>query len=218
MKKNNNQGETKIRVMLVDDHAGMREALRRIINSEPDLAVVAEADSAHNALDLFRRTDPDIVLMDGSMPEMNGIEATRQLRQVQAAVRVVGLTLYEESTYLEEMIAAGARGYVVKTGAPTKVVDAIRAVAAGRTYFDEHVPRRASAAVQDRPVIDQLSARELAVIKRVANGQTNAEIATDLKLTPTVVERHRTAAVKKLNLRSRAELARLAALHHWLSV
>jgi DNA-binding NarL/FixJ family response regulator len=126
--------------------------------------------------------------------------------------------LYEESTYLEEMIAAGARGYVVKTGAPTKVVDAIRAVAAGRTYFDKDVPRRASATAQDQPVIEELSAEELAVIKCVADGQTNAEIATDLKLTPAVVERHRTAAMKKLNLRSRAELARLAALHHWLSV
>jgi NarL family two-component system response regulator LiaR len=215
MKKKRNQSEAKIRVLLVDDHAGMRDALRTFINSEPDLAVVGEAASGHSALNVFRRTTPDVVLMDGSMPGKNGIEVTHELRQLQPAVRIIGLTLYDSSTYLEDMIAAGAKGYVLKTGAPTTVAEAIRAVAAGRTYFDENIPRRSSASTQKRPLVDDLSADELAVLKRVANGQTNDEIAADLEVTLPVVEKRRAAAMKKLNVRSRAELARVAALRQW---
>jgi DNA-binding NarL/FixJ family response regulator len=214
MKKKKKQTAAKIRVLLVDDHAGMRDALRTFINLQPDLAVVAEADG-HSALDVFARTTPDVVLMDGSMPGKNGIEVTHELRQLQPAVRVIGLTLYESSTYLEDMITAGAKGYVLKTGAPTNVAEAIRAVAAGRTYFDENIPRRSSASTQTQPVVDDLSADELAVLKRVANGQTNEEIAADLEVTLPAVERRRTAAMKKLNVRSRAELARVAALRRW---
>jgi two-component system nitrate/nitrite response regulator NarL len=215
MKKKKNQSEAKIRVLLVDDHSGMRDALRTFINSEPDLAVVAEAATGHSALDVFRSAAPDVVLMDGSMPGMNGIETTHQLRQLQPAVRIIGLTLYESSTYLEDMIAAGAKGYVSKTGAPANVAKAIRAVAAGRTYFDENIPRRSSVSAHSQTVADDLSADELAVLKRVANGQTNDEIAADLQVTLPVVERRRTAAMKKLNVRSRAELARVAALRQW---
>ena len=214
MKKKKNQSEAKIRVLLVDDHAGMRDALRTFINSEPDLLVVAEADG-HSALDVFVRTRPDVVLMDGSMPGKNGIEVTHELRQVDRAVKVIGLTLYESSTYLEDMIAAGAKGYVLKTAPPSKVAEAIRAVAAGRTYFDENIPRRSSSPAQNQTVVEDLSVDELAVVKRVANGQTNDEIAADLKVTLAVVERRRTAAMKKLNVRSRAELARVAALRQW---
>src|SRR5258708_8193971 len=215
MKKKKKQSEAKIRVLLVDDHAGMRDALRTFINSEPDLAVVAEAASGQTALDVFRRTTPDVVFMDGSMPGKNGIEATYELRQLQPAVRIIGLTLYESSTYLEDMIAAGAKGYVSKTAAPAKIAEAIRAVAAGRTYFNENIPRRFSASAHSQSVVDDLSADELAVLKRIANGQTNDEIASDLEITLPVVERRRTAAMKKLNVRSRAELARVAALLQW---
>ena len=214
MRKKRKQSEAKIRVLLVDDHAGMRESLRRFINLHPDLSVVAEADG-HSALDVFARTRPDVVLMDGSMPGKNGIEVTRELKQVDRAVKVIGLTLYESSAYLEDMIAAGAKSYVLKTGAATHVAEAIRAVAAGKTYFDESIPRRPSASAEIQTVADDLSADELAVLKRVANGQTNDEIATALELSLPVVERRRTAAMKKLNVHSRAELARLAALRQW---
>jgi DNA-binding NarL/FixJ family response regulator len=215
MKKKNNQNEAKIRVLLVDDHAGMREALRTFINSEPDLTVVAEAANGHTALDEFRRAAPDVVLMDGSMPGMNGIKATHQLRQLQPAVRIIALTLYESSTYLEDMTAAGAKGYVSKTGPPTHVAEAIRAVAAGKTYFEQSIPRRSSASAHNQPVPEALSADELAVLRRVADGQTYDEIAADLDVILPVVEKHRTAAMKKLNVRSRAELARMAALSEW---
>ena len=214
MRKKRKQSEAKIRVLLVDDHAGMREALRSFINLQPDLSVVAEADG-HSALDVFARTRPDVVLMDGSMPGKNGIEVTHELRQLDRAVKVIGLTLYESSAYLEDMIAAGAKGYVLKTGAATHVAEAIRAVAAGNTYFDESIPRQPSASVETKTAADELSADELAILKRVANGQTNDEIAAALKLSLPVVERRRTAAMKRLNVRSRAQLARVAALRQW---
>src|SRR5262245_26765389 len=191
MKKKKNQTEAKIRVLLVDDHAGMRDALRTFLNSEPDLAVIAEAGSGHTALEVFSRTTPDVVLMDGSMPGKNGIEVTHELRKLQPAARIIGLTLYESATYLEDMIAAGAKGYVSKTGAPTNVAEAIRTVAAGGTYFDENIPRRSSVSRHNQPVIEDLNPDELAVLKRVANGQTNDEIAADLELGLSVVERHR---------------------------
>jgi len=215
MKKKKNQSEAKIRVMLVDDHAGMREALRRVINSTSDLVVVAEAESGRSAVDVLQRIKADVVLMDGSMPEMNGMETTYLLKRLQPSVNVIGLTLYEEATYVEEMIAAGASGYVLKTGQTEKLMKAIRTVAAGGTYFDKMASPRSSAGKQEQIGIEKLSANELTVVKRIAEGHTNAEIADDLELTIPAVEKHKAAAMKKLDVRSRAELARLAALRRW---
>jgi DNA-binding NarL/FixJ family response regulator len=154
--------------------------------------------------------------MDGSMPGMNGMDVTRLLRELQPSVRVIALTLYEELTYLEEMIAAGAKGYVLKTEAPVNLAKAIRAVAAGDTFFDKLIPRSSSAAAPDELVHEKLNADELAIVKRLADGQTNIQIAADLKLALPVVEKHRNAAMKKLGLRSRADLVRVAALRKWL--
>lgn len=215
MRKKKNRTESKIRVLLVDDHAGMREALRAFLNSERDLTVIGEADGGHTALIEFKRTRPDVVLMDGSMPGKNGIQITHELRQFEPAVKIIGLTLYESSWYLEDMIAAGAKGYVSKTGPPTNVAEAIRAVAAGKTFFDENIPRRSSPSARNQEVTEDLSVEELAVLKRVANGQTNDEIAAELGLTVRVVDTRRTAAMRKLNVRSRAELARVADLRQW---
>lgn len=204
--------------MLVDDHARLREALRRVINFEPDLEVVAEADGGAAALELLPRTKPDVIIMDGSMPELNGIETTRQVRQLQPDAKIVGLTLYNEPAYLEEMVAAGASGYLVKTGAPGNLMDAIRIVNRGGTYFDPAIPRRqAAAAASGPPAVTDLTADELAVAKLIVNGETNSEIALSLSLTLPAVETHRLAVMKKLGLRSRAGLVRFAAEHNWLA-
>jgi DNA-binding NarL/FixJ family response regulator len=202
--------------MLVDDHSGMRAALRTMINAEPDLVVVAEADGFKSAVELLGSEKPDVVLMDGSMPGMNGMDVTRLLIELQPSVRVIALTLYEELTYLEEMIAAGAKGYVLKTEAPVNLAKAIRAVAAGGTFFDNLIPRSSSATAPDELVHEKLNTDELAIVKRLADGQTNIQIAADLKLALPVVEKHRNAAMKKLGLRSRVDLVRLAALRKWL--
>jgi DNA-binding NarL/FixJ family response regulator len=123
--------------------------------------------------------------------------------------------LYEEATYVEAMVAAGASGYVLKTGQPEKLMKAIRTVAAGGTYFDQVVSSDFSAGKQEQTGIKKLSTDEFTVVKRVAEGHTNAEIAAHLEITIPAVEKHRTSAMKKLNVRSRAELARIAALSQW---
>lgn len=212
------QTKQKIRVMLVDDHAGLREALRKLIDLQPDLEVAAEASGGRVALQLVSRINPDVVLMDGSMPEMNGVETTRRLKRLQPKTKIIALTLYGESTYLEEMVAAGVSGYLMKTGAPENLINAIRLVSTGGTYFDPTIPRRQQASVARRPSLTrELTALELAVAKLLSNGLTNAEIAVSLDLKVPAVEGHRTAALKKLGLRSRAELMRVAAERHWLN-
>ena len=113
MRTKKSRAATTIRVMVVDDHPAMREALRTTIDSHPDLAVIAEADDGQSALKLLKQVKADVVLMDGSMPGMNGIEATQRLIKLRPAAKILGLTLYAETTYLEEMVAAGARGYVL---------------------------------------------------------------------------------------------------------
>ena len=202
--------------MLVDDHASVREALRIIIDSESDLTVVAEADSGRAALQLFDRAKPDVVLMDGSMPDMSGIETTRRLRERHAEVKIIGLTLYEQSTYLEEMAETGVKGYVLKTSDPANVVKAVRIVAAGGTYFDPAVPRQSRTPATQTSATQDLSEDELSVAKLVANGQTNAEIAAALDLTMRAMEAHKTAAMKKLGLSTRAQLVRVATQRRWL--
>ena len=218
MRTKKSRAATTIRVMVVDDHPAMREALRTTIDSHPDLAVIAEADDGQSALKLLKQVKADVVLMDGSMPGMNGIEATQRLIKLRPAAKILGLTLYAETTYLEEMVAAGARGYVLKTSPPENLVRAIRTVAAGDTYFDPAIARRSAAAPKQLMAIENLSADELAVATRLANGQINNEIATALGLTVAVVEKRRTAAMKKLGVRTRAELIRVAASQRWLDI
>ena len=213
--KKKKRSET-IRVMLVDDHAGLRRALRKVIDLQPDLEVIGEADSGLAALQLLPRTAPDVVLMDGSMPGMNGIEATRCLKQIQPKLKIIGLTLYSEATYLEEMVAAGASGYLLKTGEPENLASAIRIVNDGNTYFDPAVPRRPAAVAHNPSSTQKLTADELAVAKLLANGETNSEIAHSLGLKIQAVETHRASVMKKLGVCGRAGLVRLAAERNWL--
>lgn len=204
-----------IRVMLVDDHQGLRRALRKIIELQPDLKVVAEAGDGLTAIEMISRMTPDVILMDGSMPGLNGIETTRRLKQIQPAARIIGLTLYQQSTYLEEMVAAGASGYLLKTGATESVIDAIRVVNSGGTFLDPAVPRRISPKRHRPSSVQELSKNELAVARLLASGKTNREIADSLGLEVPAVEKYRASAMKKLDVNSRVELVRLAAERHW---
>lgn len=152
------------------------------------------------------------------MPEMNGIETTRRIKRLEPKAKIVGLTLFDESTYLEEMVAAGASGYLLKTGAPENLINAIRTVNDGGFYFDPAVSRRHSTPAAAAPsAIEELTSGELAVAKRVANGQTNSEISVSLGVKLKTVEARRIAAMEKLNLRSRAGLVRIATERNWLA-
>lgn len=210
-------GRAKIAVMIVDDHPMMRNALRSIITHEFDLSVVGEAESGSAALASVMSIKPDVVLVDGSMPGMNGMETTRHLRKMAPGVKIVGLTLYEQTTYLEEMIEAGANGYVLKTGTPSDIITAIRTVARGGKYFDPSIPRRAVPVLRRRraPKAD-VSKEQLSVAKHLANGRSKAEIAESLGVSVSRVETLCTAVMRKLQLRNRAQLVRLADDQGWL--
>ena len=216
MKKRLRPRHTKIRVMIVDDHAMIRQTLKNVIEAEPDLVVAAEADGGAAALDLVKEIRPSVILMDGSMPEMSGIETTQRLKKLQPKAKIIGLTLYAQSTYLEEMVTAGASGYLLKTSAPENVIDAIRVVNEGGTWFDPAVPRRAAPKRSERSATAELIGPEMSVVKLLANGWTIGEIADSLGLKIQAVEAHRTSALNKLGVRTRAELVRIAAERHWL--
>jgi two-component system response regulator NreC len=207
----------KIRLLLVDDHAVVRSGLRMLLMSEEDMEIVGEAGNAAEALEAARLLKPDVVLMDIGLPDMSGIEATREIRKLHPDVAVVALTIHEDEEYFFKMLDAGARGYVPKRAAPEELITAIRAAAVDEVYI---YPSLAKLLVrdylsQDRSVeqstaLDNLTDREQEVLTFLAEGKSNDEIAEALVISPKTVARHRENIMHKLNLHSRAELVRYA--------
>ena len=204
-----------IRVGIVDDHALVRAGLRMIVESQPDMAVVTEANDGAEAVREAGREKPDVVLMDVRMPNMDGIEATRRLS---ATTRIVILTTYELDEYVFDALAAGASAFMLKAAPPEELIRAIRVVAAGDALLAPSVTRRLITEFAQRPAraargakrLDELTARELDVLKQVARGQTNAEIATNLHVAETTVKTHVAHLLDKLQLRDRVQAVILA--------
>ncbi|HYC51414.1 MAG TPA: response regulator transcription factor [Gemmatimonadaceae bacterium] len=215
-------GEDVVRVLLADDHAVVREGLKALINSQTDMTVVGEAADGLQAIEGARRLRPNVLVMDLSMPNLDGAEATRQVRQQFPEVRVLALTVHAERSYLRQLLAAGAAGYVLKRAAGDELVRAVRAVAAGGVYID---PSIASAVVEEfldgeeaaEPDADALSEREGDVLRRIARGYTNKEIAAELQLSVKTVETYKARVAEKLGLRTRVDIVRWAAKQGWLS-
>jgi DNA-binding NarL/FixJ family response regulator len=210
-----------LRVFVADDHAVVREGLKALIH-ESGMQVVGEADNGRTACEQVCRLRPDVVVMDVSMPEMNGIHATERLSRDCPDTRVLALTVHEQIGYLRRLFAVGARGYLRKRAAPEELVRAIRTVAAGALYVDPVV----SAAViggafqvgrDARALGGGPSAREIEVLRLLAEGYSNKEIGLRLGVSVKTVETHKARAMKKLGLSSRAEIVRYAAQEGWLS-
>ncbi len=202
-----------IRIVLVDDHAILRSGLRRVLDAEPDLEVVGEADSADRAVFETISTKPDVVVMDVVMPGKSGIEGTPAVLQAAPDVKVLVLSMQDDPHYVREAFAAGAAGYVLKEAADTEVVGAIRAVAAGERYVHPALGARlvaADAEERKRADADPLSEREREVLRLLALGHTNQEIAKMLYISVRTAETHRAHIMQKLRLSSRAELVRYA--------
>jgi two-component system response regulator NreC len=204
------------RLLLVDDHAVVRSGLRMLLENEPDVEIVGEADTASNALNEARRLKPDVILMDIGLPDKSGIEATREIKQHLPDAAIVALTIHEDEEYFFKMLEAGASGYVPKRAAPEELLTAIRAAANGQVYL---YPSLAKLLVRDfisggrleqekTPSI--LTEREQEVLTHLAEGENNEEIAVALVISPKTVARHRENIMRKLNLHSRAELVRYA--------
>jgi len=207
----------KIHVLIVDDHTILRAGLRMLLNAHPDIEVVGEASDGNQAVVSAQRLQPDVILMDIAMPECNGIEATRQIKRLIPETRVLVLTMHENEEYLFQVLRAGASGYILKEAADTELVTAIRVVYSGRFYLS---PSAQSIMVGDylqrvrtgeeRDSYGALTEREREILKLVAEGYTNNQIAERLTISPKTVDTHRTHIMDKLNLHSRAELVKYA--------
>jgi two-component system response regulator NreC len=202
-----------IRVLVVDDHAVVRAGLRRILDAEDDLEAVGEAPNGERAVFEAMEHRPDVVLMDITMPGKSGIEATRAVLQAVPTTRVLVLSMQDDPRYVREAFEAGATGYVMKEAADDEVVDAVRAVAAGNRYLHPALGASlvaAESAERRRIADDPLSDREREVLRLLALGHTNQEIARMLYISVRTAETHRAHIMRKLGLSSRAELVRYA--------
>lgn len=206
-----------IRLLLADDHAVVRSGLRLLLEAQPDMVIIGEAE---NGADAIRRTvelKPDVVLMDIEMPGMNGIEATRRIKAESPRTAVLALTMYEDDQYFFEMLRAGAAGYVPKRAAPDELASAIRAVSRGDVFL---YPSLAGRLVQDyllrrdveeqEPPADELTPREQEVLTLIAQGLSNGEIGEQLVISAKTVDRHRENIMRKLNLHNRVDLVKYA--------
>jgi two-component system response regulator NreC len=208
---------SQIKLILADDHAVVRSGLRMLLEVQSDIEIIAEVENGADAVKQTRLLQPDIVLMDIQMPGLNGIEATKQIKELAPKTAVLALTMHEDDQYFFEMLHAGASGYVPKRAAPDELLTAIRAVGRGEVYL---YPSLASRLVQDylkradsgdqTLVYDNLTPREREVLTLIAEGLSNAEIAEKLVISVKTVDRHRENIMRKLNLHSRIDLVKYA--------
>ena len=202
----------KIHILLADDHAVVRQGFKMILAAQPDMEIVGEAGNGREALDLAGQLQPDVIVMDVAMPELNGIEATRRVADVSPRSRVLALSMHKDSVYVREILRAGARGYLLKDSIASDLLAAVRAIARGEGYLS---PGVSDAVLNDyrRHVtdpIDLLTSREREVLQMIAEGKTNKDIANILKLSVYTVDAHRGHIMEKLNLHSGNELVRFA--------
>lgn len=206
-----------MRILIVDDHAIVREGLRTLLEAQPDIEVVGEATNGEEAVDRTKEVQPDIILMDITMPGMNGLEATQQIKQQNTDVKILILTMHESDEYLFKFIDVGASGYFVKGGSSSELISALRMVWRGDLFLyptmakkllSDYMNRVRSG--QDKKSYDGLTSREQEVMKLVAEGNTNQEIADLLVISVATVQTHRAHIMAKLGLHSRTELVKYA--------
>lgn len=211
-----------LRILLADDHVTVRHGLKLLIDSQHDMKVVSEASDGATAIQRALELMPDVIVMDISMPGMNGLNATRKLKQQQPHAAIVTLTRHSDDAYLQELLRAGVSGYVLKQSAPTELLQAIRAAAAGGQYLDSTLTARVTAGFLGREgkrankPAAALSERESEVLRLIASGYSNKEIAAKLGLSVKTVEAHKANAMRKLDLKGRIDIVKYAVLQGWL--
>jgi two-component system, NarL family, response regulator NreC len=215
-----------IRLMLVDDHDLVRTSLKAFLDAQAGMAVVAEASNGQDALRLAQESQPNVTIMDITMPGVDGLETTRRMRAACPDCKVLALTVHTDKQYFFEMLSAGAAGYVTKDAAADDLLDAIRAVADGQVYLQpalaswllddyrrllnqSHQPAHGETTISGKG-LDVLSDREVQVLELVADGMTNAEIGEALGISPKTVARHRERIMDKLDIHSSTELVKFA--------
>jgi two-component system, NarL family, response regulator NreC len=205
-------GSSQISILLADDHAVVRSGFAGMLNAEWDLKVVGEAENGRQAVEMAAQLRPDLVVMDVTMPELNGIEAARRIASQSPRTRILALSMHKDAVYVREILRAGAHGYLLKDSSQADFLAAVRAIAQGKGWLS---PEVSDAVLDDyrRHVtnpIDLLSTREREVLQMIAESKTNKEIASALHLSVYTVEAHRGRIMEKLNLHSIGELVRFA--------
>jgi two-component system response regulator NreC len=208
--------------MIADDHVVVREGLKLVVEGQKDMVVVSEASDGASAIQQAQDLKPDVVIMDISMPGMNGLVATRTLKRILPQSVIVTLTRHGDDAYLQELMRAGASAYVLKQSPPVELITAIRTCASGGQYLDSALTARATAEFlsRDGKKLNQAgvtpSERESEVLRLIAAGYSNKEIATRLTLSVKTVEAHKANAMRKLGLSGRIEIVKYAILQGWL--
>jgi len=214
---------SKLRILIAEDHETVREGLKMILSAQPDMEVVGEAGDGITAVAEAERLVPDIVLMDISMPRLNGMKATEKLKVSCPEVKVLTLTRHRDDGYLQQLLRAGAAGYILKQSPTVELLHAIRAIGAGGKYLDPAVTEKVIGSFAGRRSTpfktdghSSLSDRESEVLRLIAWGHSNKEIAARLELSVKTVEVHKANSMRKLSMRSRIDIVRYAVLQGWL--
>jgi len=212
----------KLRILLAEDHQTVREGIKLLVDSQPDMEVVGEADNGETALKLAAELEPDLIVMDISMPTMNGLKATKRLRGASSKIKILTLTRHTDDGYLQQLLGAGSNGYVLKQSAPTELVNAIRSVAAGNAYLDPALTQKVMGGYASKAGAlrgdgkGELTDRENEVLRLIALGYSNKEIAGQIDLSVKTVEAHKANAMRKLGIASRIDIVRYAILQNWM--
>ncbi|MDT4965359.1 MAG: hypothetical protein QOJ64_96 [Acidobacteriota bacterium] len=212
----------KLRILLADDHELMREGLKTLINSQPDMEVVGEANNGISAVELAKELQPDMVVMDIAMPELNGARTTERLHQEMPGLKVLALTVHEDKGYLQQMLRAGASGYVLKRAAAEDLIHAIHSIVEGGVYLDPAMVSKVVVGSSGKRSLNEalqrsdLSERETEVLRLIALGYSNKEIANRLDISVKTVETYKGRVTEKLDLHSRVDLVRYALQQGWL--
>ena len=213
--------ETKTRILLAEDHGTVREGIKMLVNAQPDMEVIGEAANGAAALVEAQKLLPDLVVMDISMPELNGLAATKKLKKIAPEIKILTLTRHTDDGYLQQLIKAGVNGYVLKQSAPTELINAIRAVVAGKSYLDPTLAERVMGGYAGSTGMlgqgpNKITGREAEILRLIAWGYSNKEIATRLDISVKTVEAHKGNTMKKLGMASRIDIVRYAILQGWL--
>lgn len=212
----------KLEIFLADDHAILREGLKALIDSQADMRCVGEASDGQAAVAGAQRVSPDVVVLDVSMPKLNGLQATEQIVRSCPKSKVLSLTRHGEDSYVQQLLKAGVAGYVLKQSPSAILLAAIRTVAAGHTYLDPAVTAKvvggyvAKGAARGPTQLSQPSQRENEVLRLIALGYSNKEIAARMNLSIKTIEVHKANAMRKLNMRGRIDIVKFAVLQGWL--
>lgn len=212
----------KLRIILAEDHETVREGLKMIVNAQPDMEVIGEAGNGSAAIKLARELAPDIVVMDISMPELNGLKATKKLKQLCPNIKILTLTRHTDDAYLQQLIQAGSSGYVLKQSSPTELIRAIYTISEGKNYLDPALTNKVMGGYASRAASmrgekkSDLTDRESEVLRMIAWGYSNKEIAAQMQISVKTVEAHKSNAMQKLDMHSRIDIVRYAILQGWL--